>query len=89
MSETWAGTSWDIQDARDDFYDLTFRYITADSSVSPNHEQTELSIPKHRADVFALTQAIKDAIVATTPPPPTDPLAPYRMLKVGNNEGII
>ena len=78
----------DIQDARDDFYTDSepFVDITADSSVSPNHEQTELSIPKHRADVFALTQAIKDAIVATTPPPPTDPLAPYRMLRESCNE---
>lgn len=79
----------DIRDERNTFLDNFEDDDVVDISpnnISPDHEQKELLVPKHKADVFALTMAIKDAIVATTPPPVKDPLAPYRMLREASRE---
>ena len=65
--------------------------IDAESSsaggVAPRQEQMELTIAPHQERVvMALTTAVQQALQASTPPAPQDPLAPYRMLKEAANE---
>ena len=54
---------------------------------SSAHEQMELTIaPQQERVVMGLTMAVREALQATIPPAPKDPLAPYRMLKEAAEE---
>ena len=80
----WLGKGYGLQDlkqaaeegAGDQVVDLPVE------EVSPAHQQMELTIaPQQERVVMALTTAVQQALQASTPAPPNDPLAPYRMLQ--------
>jgi hypothetical protein len=51
------------------------------------HQQMELTIaPQQERVVMALTTAVQQALQASTPAPPKDPLAPYRMLQEASDK---
>ena len=55
--------------------------------ITPAHQQMELTIaPQQERVVMALTTAVQQALQASTPAPPKDPLAPYRMLQEASDK---
>ena len=51
-------------------------------SPASNHQQMELTIAPQQANVvMALSAAVQQALQATAPAPPSDPLRPYRLMQ--------
>ena len=81
----WLGKGYGLQDlkdaaeegAGDQVVDLPLAVDDAST-----HQQMELTIaPQQERVVMALTTAVQQALQASTPAAPKDPLAPYRMLQ--------
>lgn len=54
----------------------------APGAVAADHQQMELTIaPQQERVVLALTTAVQQALQATSPVPPSDPLRPYRLMQ--------
>ena len=81
----WLGKGYGLQDLKDAAEegagDQVVDLPLAVDDASP-HQQMELTIaPQQERVVMALTTAVQQALQASTPAAPKDPLAPYRMLQ--------
>jgi len=82
----WLGKGYGLQDlkqaAEESAGDQVVEVGAPVDAVSPSQQQMELTIaPQQERVVMALTSAVQQALQASTPAPPKDPLAPYRMLQ--------
>lgn len=82
----WLGKGYGLQDlkqaAEESAGDQVVEVGAPVEGVSSSQQQMELTIaPQQERVVMALTSAVQQALQASTPAPPRDPLAPYRMLQ--------
>jgi len=87
----WMSKGYGLKDLRDAASSFGDEVIDVDadapSPVSSRADQMELTIaPQQERVVLALTTAVQQALQASTPPAPADPLAPYRMMKEAAEE---
>ena len=89
----WLSKGYGLKDLRDAAASFEDPVVDVDADADPSAptasraEQMELTIaPQQERVVLALTTAVQQALQASTPPPPADPLAPYRMLKEAAEE---
>lgn len=87
----WMSKGYGLKDLRDAASSFGDEVIDVDadapSPVSSRADQMELTIaPQQERVVLALTTAVQQALQASTPPAPSDPLAPYRMMKEAAEE---
>jgi hypothetical protein len=87
----WLGKGYGLQDLKDVAAegpgDQVVDVGVPLEEVSPAHQQMELTIaPQQERVVMALTTAVQQALQASTPVPPKDPLAPYRMLQEASDK---
>ena len=73
----------DLKEACGSFTDQVVEVDAQEDPVAPvSQQQMELTIaPQQERVVLALTTAVRQALEATAPVPPRDPLRPYRMLQ--------
>ena len=73
----------DLKEACGSFTDQVVVVDAQGDDVAPvSQQQMELTIaPQQERVVLALTTAVRQALEATAPVPPRDPLRPYRMLQ--------
>jgi len=81
----WLSKGYGLQDLRDAAVEGAGDQVVDVGLPIPEvsaHHQMELTIaPQQERVVMALTTAVQQALQASTPAPPKDPLAPYRMLQ--------
>ena len=82
----WLGKGYGLQDlkqaAEESAGDQVVEVGMPVEDVSASQQQMELTIaPQQERVVMALTTAVQQALQASTPAAPKDPLAPYRMLQ--------
>lgn len=81
----WLSKGYGLQDLRDAAEEGAGDQVVDVGLPIPEvsaHQQMELTIaPQQERVVMALTTAVQQALQASTPAPPKDPLAPYRMLQ--------